>query len=217
MPDDENDEPEYEARATDRLMLFTDAVAAIAITLLAIELPVPTGSTVREFLRSVRHEDGHYLAFLISFFVIAAAWSHHHDVFRYVRRTDSRLRTFNMGWLMMIVLIPFATKLLTASGPSTLGTHALRFGFYALLQVLTAGFLLAMVHHMTSHRLLLAATPQAITDVDWQSYGLMLGFGLSIPVFFFTTSAWVLWIAVPLVAGQLSRLQHRRHRRPDAT
>lgn len=149
--------------------------------------------------------------------VIAAAWSHHHDVFRYVRRTDSRLRTFNMGWLLTIVLIPFATKLLTASGHSTLGTHALRFGFYALLQVLTAALMLAMVRHLIAHRLLVPGTPREVTEVDWQSYGLMLGFGLSIPVFFATTYGWVLWIVIPLLVARLGRLQHRRHRRPDAT
>ena len=73
MPDDEI-ETEAESRAADRLNLFSDAVVAIAITLLAIELPLPEGSTVHLFWASVRHEAGHYAAFLISFFAIAAAW-----------------------------------------------------------------------------------------------------------------------------------------------
>jgi uncharacterized membrane protein len=209
---DEDDVPEYEARATDRLLLFSDAVVAIAITLLALELPVPTGSTVSKFLTSARHEDGHYLAFLISFSVISVAWSHHHDVFRYVRRADSSLRQLNMGWLLMIILTPFATKLLTSSGPGTIGTHALRFGFYALLEVLTTGLLLAMVHRMKSHRLLDPAAPADVTDVDWQSYGIMTGFGLSIPVFFATESAWVLWFVMPLLFGRIHSRQRRRHR-----
>jgi uncharacterized membrane protein len=74
VPDDEI-ETATESRAADRLTLFSDAVVAIAITLLAIELPVPEGGTVSQFLESVRHEGGHYAAFLISFFAIAAAWS----------------------------------------------------------------------------------------------------------------------------------------------
>jgi hypothetical protein len=44
-----------------------------------------------------------------------------------------------MAWLLTIVLVPFAARLLTASGHSTLYAHALRFGFYALLQVLESG------------------------------------------------------------------------------
>jgi uncharacterized membrane protein len=204
--------PEYEARATDRLLLFSDAVVAIAITLLALELPVPTGNSVHKLWVSARHEDGHYLAFLISFLVISVAWSHHHDVFRFVRRIDPKLRQLNMGWLLMIILTPFATKLLTSSGHGTVGTHAIRFGFYALLEVLTTGLLLAMVHRMKSHRLLDPAAPADVTDVDWQSYGIMTGFGLSIPVFFATENAWLLWFVMPLLFGRIHSRQRRRHR-----
>jgi uncharacterized membrane protein len=206
--------PAYEERATERLLLFSDAVAAIAITLLALELPVPTGSNVHQFWVSVRHEDGHYLAFLISFLVIAAAWSHHHDLFKYVRRVDPRLRQLNMGWLLMIILTPFATKLLTSPGHSTIGTHALRFGFYALLQALMAGLVLAMVHRMRSQHLLEPDTPSDVTEADWQSYGTIIGFGLSIPIFFATETAWVLWFAVPLLSARLSVQQRRRRRGP---
>ena len=96
------------SRATDRLIAFSDAVVAIAITLLALELPVPTRHTVAELWSSVGQSDGHYAASLISFAVIAATWSHHHDVFRYAERFDARMRSLNMIWLLMIVLIPFA-------------------------------------------------------------------------------------------------------------
>jgi uncharacterized membrane protein len=206
-----NDEPEYEARAADRLIFFSDAVVAIAITLLAIDLPVPTGATLSLFLSSARHNDGHYAAFLISFLAIAGAWSQHHDVFRYLKRMDSRLRTLNMAWLMMIVLIPFATKLLTASGHDNVGAHALRFGFYALVQLLASAAMLAMVHHMISGQLQEPHTPaRIVTDANWQAAAVMLGFGLSIPVFFATNYAWLLWIVIPPLVGRLHRRQTRR-------
>ena len=123
-------------------------------------------------------------------------------VFRYLQVIDSRLLTLNLAWLLMIILNPFATKLLTTRGHETMGVHALRWGFYALLQLLASAVVLAMVHHMISHHLQAPGTPPLnVTESDWQSYGLMLGFGLSIPVFFFINYAWLLWGVVPLLVG----------------
>jgi uncharacterized membrane protein len=211
VPDEQID---YEVRAADRLTFFSDAVVAIAITLLAIDLPVPEGHTVSEFWSSVRHESGHYAAFLISFFVIAAAWGDHHGIFRYVRRVDSRLRMINTFWLLMIVLNPFATRLLTVSGAEALQVHALRFSFYALLQVLASAAMFAALAHMVSHQLA-PDLPQGVAiDLARQSYNLILGFGLSIPLFFVWRNAWVTWIVVPLVVN-LWRHQVRRRSRQD--
>ena len=87
---DDKDDLESDARAAERLTFFSDAVIAIAITLLAIELPLPEGHSVHAFWMSVKDDAGHYAAFLISFAAIAAAWNSHHDIFRYVRRVDTR-------------------------------------------------------------------------------------------------------------------------------
>jgi uncharacterized membrane protein len=209
-----DEERESESRAVERLTLFSDAVAAIAITLLAVDLPVPEGDTLSAFWSSVRQNDGHYAAFLISFFVIAAAWSGHHDLFRYARRFDPRLRTLNMVWLLMIVLVPFATRMLTASGHPALDVHALRFGFYALLQVLESGALLAMLRHMVSCGQAPGAPQPVVTGMARQCHVLMAGFGLSVPLFFVTTNAWLLWVIVPVLAGQVSRLRRRGGRGP---
>jgi uncharacterized membrane protein len=210
-------EPEFESRAVDRLTFFSDAVVAIAITLLAIDLPVPGGDTVAALWTSVHHNVGHYAAFLISFAVIAGAWSNHHDIFRYVTWADSRLRAFNTAWLLMIVLNPFATRMLTTRGQPTLDAHALRFGFYALLQLLASLALFAMLQHMISHRQAPDAPPLAVTNMAWACYGAMLGFGLSIPVFFATTYAWLLWIIIPVLVAQLRRRSSSSPRRRERT
>jgi uncharacterized membrane protein len=184
-------------------------VVAIAITLLALDPPVPEGDTVSVFWSSVRRNDGHYAAFLISFLVIAGAWGNHHDVFRYTRRTDPRLRTLNVARLLTIVLVPYATRMLTVLGHPTLAVHALRFGFYALLQVLESVALLAMLRHMVSRGLAPGAPLPVVTGMTRQCYVLMAGFGLSIPLFFVTTDAWLPWVVVPLLAGQVSSLRRR--------
>ncbi|HEY3612244.1 MAG TPA: TMEM175 family protein [Gaiellales bacterium] len=205
------DGADLESGAADRLLFFSDAVVAIALTLLALELPVPDGKTTGAFWHSVQRYDGNYSAFLISFVVIAAAWGQHHHVMRFAERSDARLRTLDMLWLLTIVLNPFATKLLTTEGHDSLATHALRFGFYALLQVLASGAFIAMVRHMVARGLQSPLTPPRIaSEASWQGIGVIAGFGLSIPVFFVTRDAWLLWIAGPVIAGQVMRRDRRR-------
>jgi uncharacterized membrane protein len=201
-------EQAFDTRAIDRLIFFSDAVVAIAITLLAIDLPVPVGHTVSQLWASVRHNAGHYAAFVISFLAISAAWSHHHDIFGYARRTDPRLRTLNTAWLFMIILNPFATRLLTSQGNKNLYVHAFRFGFYSLLQALASVLLLLMLRHMVFHDQA-PGFPEPVRIANaWQTYGLLIGFGVSIPLFFLTRYGWVAWIAGPLV---VHRLYSRRY------
>ncbi|GHE24645.1 DUF1211 domain-containing membrane protein [Kitasatospora indigofera] len=195
----------YEERAADRMIFFSDAVVAIAITLLALELPVPEGPTVAAFRSAVHDDLDHYLAFLISFAVIAAAWGQHNRVFRYTERTDARLRTLNACWLATVVLNPFATKLLTTEGDDT-ETVGLRFGFYALLQFLALAAVVAMERRMTSRRLRDPDVPAGLVAAgDPVLYGMLAGFGLSVPVFFLTPYGWILWIVLPKAAGRLFR------------
>ena len=216
-----DDERRFESRATDRLVAFSDAVVAIAITLLALDLPVPTGATMSKFLSSVGNNYEHYVAFLISFVVIAAAWRRYHSVFRYIERVDAQVRNYNVLWLLMIILNPFATRLLTSPGQSAVGPRALQFGFYALLQVLSSAALLLTVHHVAARDLQAPGTPRLTeTQNDWESYGVMFGFAASIPLFFVTSNAWVIWIVVPVVVGQIGDRRRRRGghpRGPEAT
>ena len=120
-----------------------------------------------------------------------------------------------MAWLLTIVLNPFATRMLTTRGHQTLDAHALRFGFYALLQVLASVVLLAMLRHLVSHGQAPDAPPLAVTNMTWASYGVVLGFGLSIPVFFATTYGWLLWIIIPALVARLRQLQHRNRHGPE--
>jgi uncharacterized membrane protein len=194
---------------TDRVIFFSDAVVAIAITLLAIGLPEPVGDTASSVLSSVRGDAGHYAAFLLSFLVIASAWSGHLDVFDRTRRVDRRLRQLDMVWLLMIVLIPFATRLLAATGNPTVVAQALRFGFYALVQAIQSGILLVMLRYATSRGLSRDVPKEIVTRVTRQSLSLMLSFGVSVPVFFATPFAWVLWLTVPAVVDQWYRRRPR--------
>ena len=127
---------------------------------------------MNQWRRTVRDDLGAYLAFLISFVVISRHWSAHHRIFRYLSRADDRLRFLNLTWLLAIVVIPFATKLLNVEVSGTDNTHGLRFGFYALVQVVAIVAMLAMVHEMAAKQLTVAARPpNFVRRANWDLGG----------------------------------------------
>ena len=90
-------EPVNVARgAAERLVFFSDAVVAIAITLLALELPIPQGGSTGVLLNSLGTNSIAYLTFLISFLVVGAHWQAHHRVFRYLRWVDGTFVHLNL-------------------------------------------------------------------------------------------------------------------------
>jgi hypothetical protein len=96
--------------------------------------------------------------------------------------------------------------LLTSRGPETLETHALRFGFYSLVQLLDSVLLVAMLRRMATRRMLAGVSPRLLTAMTWRNLSPGLAFGVSIPVFFVTTYGWVAWFAVPLALHRLHRI-----------
>jgi uncharacterized membrane protein len=196
---------ETERAAADRLAFFSDAVVAIAITVLVLGLPVPTGVTNADLLHSAREHSDDYIAFAVSFVVISAHWRGHHGIYRYLIAAPPSLIRWNFLWLMMIVITPFATRLLTESGG-----FQVRFTFYALVQALTAGFLLLAVREMVRKRLRDPnAPPDLVPDAVAGLGSLSFSFLVSIPVAFATRWAFAIWAAGPL----LQRVVWRRRPR----
>jgi uncharacterized membrane protein len=99
---------------TERLEYFSDAIIAIAATLLVVELRPPRAERLggMTLLETLAHEWPSYVAFAISFLFIGIAWAAHHDMFRYIRRTTHGLLIINLFFLMAIALQPFSTALL---------------------------------------------------------------------------------------------------------
>ncbi len=98
----------------ERMIFFSDAVFAIAITLLILDVKVPHSSfetsdkvIINHFLEILPN----FLAFILSFFVIGLHWVSHHSIFGYVIRYDKKLLRINIFYLFTIVLMPFSTAL----------------------------------------------------------------------------------------------------------
>lgn len=97
-------------RPTDRVEYFSDAVLAIAATLLATELPKPENET--GLLQEIVRQWPHYAAFAASFLFICIAWSNHHNMFIYIKQTDQYLLILDVLFLMFVTLQSFTTGLL---------------------------------------------------------------------------------------------------------
>jgi TMEM175 potassium channel family protein len=100
--------------AFERVLFFCDAVVAIAITLLALnlKLEIPAGQhlSFADLLLPWRT----YVAFIMSFITIAGLWRTHHDFFIYINKMDQLMLYLNIGWLLFIVVLPFSTSVLSS-------------------------------------------------------------------------------------------------------
>ncbi len=212
---DDDDVSEVQSGAAERMVFFSDAVVAIAMTLLALELPVPTGASMSEVLAFFQDHRDEYLAFALSFVVIAIHWTSHHRLFRWIFRMDDRLRFLNFCWLFTIVITPFATDLLSVQvqvppgGTDT--SEPLRFALYAVVQVLGDLAFILICRHMQSAGLLRPVVPpHLVRRCITGAAAVGIGFALSIPLFFVDDRAWVLWIVIPLASGTALRVARRR-------
>ena len=98
---------------SDRLVAFSDAVMAVAITLLVLDLKLPEGVTDAA-LASVLSSSSHSLwCYVPSFLVIGLLWMAHHNQFSFIVRVDALLMWFNLFFLMTIGLIPFVTSVMS--------------------------------------------------------------------------------------------------------
>ena len=94
-----------------RLEAFSDGVYAIAITLLVLDLAVPLiqeGAVGHQLIE----EWPMYVAYVVSFASIGAAWIAHATITDHVERVDSLMLRLNLLLLFFVSVLPFPTKML---------------------------------------------------------------------------------------------------------
>lgn len=96
---------------TNRVEAFSDGVFAIAITLLVLDLRVPTAEN-ESLAHGLAAEWPSYAAYAVSFLIIGIIWINHHAIFRTLRFADRPLLFANLALLGVVSAIPFPTRLL---------------------------------------------------------------------------------------------------------
>jgi len=100
-------------KETTRVEAFSDGVFAIAITLLILEIKVPSpgsGDLAAQLLRQWPS----YFSFVISFAFIGIMWMNHHRLFTHIHRSNDALLVFNLLLLLGVTAVPFPTAVLAA-------------------------------------------------------------------------------------------------------
>ncbi|MBL7924384.1 MAG: DUF1211 domain-containing protein [Bacteroidia bacterium] len=107
----------------ERMILFSDAVFAIVITLMAIEIHIPedlkiTGTA--DLIHAIQHLFPTILAYIISFFFIGITWYQHLKIFGLLKSFDAGLVFLNLLLLFFIGLFPFSATLIAKGSTYTI-------------------------------------------------------------------------------------------------
>lgn len=141
----------------ERIILFTDAVFAIAITLLVIEIKPPELNHYKNHINAIIPLIPKFIGFIVSFFVIAIYWRSHHRIFGYLHDYDDQLITLNFLFLFFIVCLPFSSAFSSEYYGEKLSTiiyfiNLIAVGFFNFL-------LLKHINHSKRHISNLKQTP----------------------------------------------------------
>lgn len=132
----------------ERLVFFSDAVFAIAVTLLALDIRLPVVQeplTNAELARTLLGMWPKYVGYGFSFLAVGMIWIGHHRKFRHIQRYDGVFLLLNLFFLMVIAFIPFPSAVIIEYGNRTATI------FYALVIAL-AGILSTILWWYASHQ-----------------------------------------------------------------
>jgi uncharacterized membrane protein len=150
-----DDEAALESRLLHRMLFFTDAVFAIVVTLLVLELKPPE-SWREANLETLAHAAPHILAFAFSFLIIGIFWIAHMAGLRRLARFDWPTALANLLLLLPVSLLPFVTAWLGAdlSGAVTWVLYS-----SVLIAISAANVLMVIVAHRDGGRLQAGGSP----------------------------------------------------------
>lgn len=136
-----NDDAEDD-RLLHRLLFFTDAVFAIVLTLLVLELRLPEASSGAELVRGLTEMVNHFIAFVMSFGLVSVFWLAHMNTVRRLAHFDWPTTIANLAFLLPVCLLPFASSLV---GEARFGMVAWRFYCWNLIGTSAAMVALTLV------------------------------------------------------------------------
>jgi len=202
----------------DRTLALSDGVFAFALTLLVLDLVVPTlssNATSLDLWQALTKEYTSFLNYILSFFIAGIWWNGHHRNFQRIGGTNTALRMLNLVFLIWIALLPFFTKILDQFIRLQLSVV-----LYALDQA-AAGFLLTIILWYASRNKDLIdknMTPASIRFALLRNVVAPAYFIISIGISFagpvWASLSWYGMIPIFLILSRLERRNIRKSKNP---
>ena len=192
-----------ETNPNSRLEAFCDGVFAIALTLLIIDIAIPSTEKVNntaDFWLALQSIIPSILAFLLSFIIIFITWVNHHNALRMTNRTSNAFIYANGLLLLTVVFITFPTSLL---GEYILTDHAAPavIIYNATMAFQAIGWILATQVSLKHKLIKEKSIKQAIQSRNYGFVAFALYSGLAIiaiwlpfTVAIITTLTWIIWL-----------------------
>jgi uncharacterized membrane protein len=191
------------SRAVDRLISFSDAVVAIAATLLVLPLvDIVPHVEITDVGRLLADSTSKFVVFVLSFVVIYRFWLVHHHTFDKVVNLTSPLIWVNGLWLLSIVFIPFPTQLIGSQAAD----ERLTFGLYVGTLLLTTAC--GAVSHWLIVRSGLSREGVTVGPALVMTGAMALAFVLAATIP--GVGAWALLLLIPAWFAQGRMLRQRR-------
>jgi uncharacterized membrane protein len=179
------DDDAEDHKETGRIEAFSDGVFAIAITLLVLDLHLPSDGPAESesaFFAALGNLWPNYLAFLTSFAFIGIMWINHHRLFMQISRSNTWLQICNLLLLLGVTVVPFPTSMLAVQlrEPDTLPARDAALVYSAMFVAIAVFFNLLWRYAATGNRLLdRNADRQAVERISRQYLLGPLGYGLA--------------------------------------
>jgi uncharacterized membrane protein len=203
--------------ALERLVFFSDAVFAIAITLLIIEIhppDLPRGSGDVAYLNALAHLIPNFVGYVISFWVIGMFWMGHHRTFGFATRQSQSVVGWNLFLLGSVAFMPFSTAFLSAHTGDRVPTV-----FYCASLLLTALLNVRVGRIVTSPPMVDdKVPPEQIAYIRRRGISVVLGAAFALAVAFVAPQfGQASLVSIPLWRWALTRWGDRKRRAPAAS
>jgi uncharacterized membrane protein len=198
----------------ERVGMFSDAVFAIAITLLVLEIPRPDEHGFADLGGFLAEHAGAFVAFTLAFLMLWFSWRAHHTLFDQLHRVSQPVLLLHVPLLLLSAFLPYTMNLwseVTASPEASAGSVALSLALFAgteavLMACQGALFTLALAQGLLSP----SAEPRRMRTSAWVYWGCAALWAASaVLAFTMGENATLLWMATPVVVAVIVLVRRR--------